>query len=87
MLRTSISVAAAAIGLATALCVVVLLWVSLDAVQQRQEAAERAEVRASLLGTCIVELLLMDPGERTLADVRRVCPDGVVELMLDERAR
>lgn len=42
-------------------------------------------MRASLLGGCVVELLLLEPGERTLDDVRMVCPDGVVELILRER--
>lgn len=43
-----------------------------------------SEQRAAL-GVCVVELLLIEPGTRTLDDVSRVCPSEVVDLIQRER--
>lgn len=87
MLRVALSVAVAAIGLAVAGAVAATLWMTADLVDAQRQASERAEARGAALGVCIVELLMVDPDARALSDVRRVCPDGVVELMLRERMR
>ncbi|MEX2621146.1 MAG: hypothetical protein WD250_13115 [Egibacteraceae bacterium] len=49
----SLSLALTAIGLATAVAIATLLWLTLDASDQRRQAAERAEARTTAAVQCV----------------------------------
>lgn len=56
--------------------------------QLAREAVERQDERLKQsiqVGACIVELLFIDPPERSMRDVGAVCPESVHEAVLEMR--
>lgn len=65
---------------------------SREAAKLREQSAVQAQVRqeeltqaTTALGTCVVELLVLNPPRRNLSNVRKLCPEGVLSLMEETR--